>query len=669
MLVLEESSRPSLCDFRSRGICTGGTAGKDNTRRPRIGPCRTVRLNRLCGVRRCSAPYAVSQNRSTGTAREEPPGRRGKLSVADRGPVPIPPVAAPSRKKYTPVKARFATTHGPFGIPIGPGTRPALGNSDSARSAANGPDIPSRRGTSEPSEGQDHGTDTSKFGPGESARGRRPVRPSGRRRPRPRVSAATAGRTAGGLRGRLSRRLRRLPPPALRRRLRRPATADTAAATAVRRRVRGRWLRRRLRRRRYGGNSPPPSPPRLRLRPVLTPRRPGPPTAAGRLSRPGSGLTLASARALPGYFEAGAFVIAPAPRGPGMGCGSSTPAGPRSRACLGTTRRVSPRSFLVPYARVRHRRGRGPNARPVTPPSGPPAVPLVAHDPYLSIWSEADRLTDDTTRHWTHREHAARQPDPRRRQGLPAHGQRPEGRPRRCRRSALQVFPTRSIYDFETASVHVTLTFMTPALPDDLDVLARPLTYLTWTSGRSTARTTQVSIYDSTSSQLAVEHARPGGRMVAARRSGEPDGAPRRDGRPDAPPPGGRRHPDQLGLRLRRRPVRRSRRRPSARAPRSLEELRRARHAPRQGRRRHAPRRQRRSARAGVRVRPRRGRRRAGLAAPDGRLRRDLRRSSSSARSSAPTGGGTGPRPPICSRPPSAITPASSGAARRSTRN
>ena len=33
---------------------------------------------------------------------------------------------------------------------------------------------------------------------------------------------------------------------------------------------------------------------------------------------------------------------------------------------------------------------------------------------------------------------------------------------------------------FEGARLQLTLTFMTPALPDDLDVLARPLTYLTW---------------------------------------------------------------------------------------------------------------------------------------------------------------------------------------------
>ena len=47
--------------------------------------------------------------------------------------------------------------------------------------------------------------------------------------------------------------------------------------------------------------------------------------------------------------------------------------------------------------------------------------------------------------------------------------------------TGLEVTPTRTIYQFQDSKIHVTLTFMTTALPDDLDALSRPLTYVTWT--------------------------------------------------------------------------------------------------------------------------------------------------------------------------------------------
>ncbi len=111
----------------------------------------------------------------------------------------------------------------------------------------------------------------------------------------------------------------------------------------------------------------------------------------------------------------------------------------------------------------------------------PPAVPLIAHDPYFSIWSAADKLTDRDTTHWT----GARQPitglaridgktyrfmgaDPRE---LPAMEQ-----------VALSVTATHTVYQFRGGQVDLTLTFFTPSLPRDLDLLSRPVTYLTVTA-------------------------------------------------------------------------------------------------------------------------------------------------------------------------------------------
>ncbi len=68
----------------------------------------------------------------------------------------------------------------------------------------------------------------------------------------------------------------------------------------------------------------------------------------------------------------------------------------------------------------------------------------------------------------------------------------------------LQVTPTRSIYDFENEKVHVTLAFMRPALPDDLDAMGLPLSYITWEVRSKDGGKHQVELYDSTSSQVVV---------------------------------------------------------------------------------------------------------------------------------------------------------------------
>jgi hypothetical protein len=133
----------------------------------------------------------------------------------------------------------------------------------------------------------------------------------------------------------------------------------------------------------------------------------------------------------------------------------------------------------------------------------PPSVPLVTFDPYLSIWSAADRLTDRPTQHWTKRQHSL---DSLIRVDGAAYrlmGSEPESVPA-LPQTGLQVTPTRSIYEFENEKVHVTLTFMRPALPDDLEAMALPLSYITWDVRSTDGADHAVSLYDSTSSQLVV---------------------------------------------------------------------------------------------------------------------------------------------------------------------
>lgn len=59
----------------------------------------------------------------------------------------------------------------------------------------------------------------------------------------------------------------------------------------------------------------------------------------------------------------------------------------------------------------------------------------------------------------------------------------------------FNVTATRTIYDFQGAGLRVSLTFMTPLLPSNLDVFSRPVTYLTWEIRSVDHNEHQVAIY------------------------------------------------------------------------------------------------------------------------------------------------------------------------------
>ncbi len=133
----------------------------------------------------------------------------------------------------------------------------------------------------------------------------------------------------------------------------------------------------------------------------------------------------------------------------------------------------------------------------------PPAVPLVTCDPYFSVWSPADKLTAADTVHWTgkpHRLSAVINID-----GVTYRvmGTEPAGLAA-LPQIDLTVLPTRTIYKFASPQVQLTLTFLTPALPEDLDILSRPVTYLVWDVASADKKTHRVQLEFAASGELAV---------------------------------------------------------------------------------------------------------------------------------------------------------------------
>ena len=135
----------------------------------------------------------------------------------------------------------------------------------------------------------------------------------------------------------------------------------------------------------------------------------------------------------------------------------------------------------------------------------PPATPLIAHDPYFSVWATGDTLTAQPTKHWTGADHQL------------AGGVRIDGKGYRiigswlrsieaARQTSFELTATRTTYGFDQDGVHIDVTFLTPALPDDLDVLSRPLTYVVFDARATDGREHSVQVYFDGGAQLALNN-------------------------------------------------------------------------------------------------------------------------------------------------------------------
>jgi Domain of unknown function (DUF4965)/Domain of unknown function (DUF1793)/Domain of unknown function (DUF5127)/Domain of unknown function (DUF4964) len=106
-----------------------------------------------------------------------------------------------------------------------------------------------------------------------------------------------------------------------------------------------------------------------------------------------------------------------------------------------------------------------------------PAYPLIVHNPYFSVWSFTDTLNASPTRHWTGKEQPIT--------GLIS----VDGRQYRwmgvgvgeaAQQQSVEMKATQSIYQFKCGPVDLGVTFTSPLLIEDLAVLSRPVSYISF---------------------------------------------------------------------------------------------------------------------------------------------------------------------------------------------
>jgi len=132
-----------------------------------------------------------------------------------------------------------------------------------------------------------------------------------------------------------------------------------------------------------------------------------------------------------------------------------------------------------------------------------PATPLITHDPYFSIWSKTDKLTDSDTVHWTGTEQPIAGIARIDGKAYRFMGATPDSVPP-MEQTGRVIAPTHTRYTFRAAGVTVEFTFFTPAFPDNLDLLSRPVTYLAWKAQANDGANHRVSVLIDVDPVIAV---------------------------------------------------------------------------------------------------------------------------------------------------------------------
>ncbi|MBE7053638.1 MAG: DUF4965 domain-containing protein [Ruminococcaceae bacterium] len=143
----------------------------------------------------------------------------------------------------------------------------------------------------------------------------------------------------------------------------------------------------------------------------------------------------------------------------------------------------------------------------------PVAVPLVTVDPYFSIWSCADNLYDDYTRHWTGR--SMNMCGMIRIDGdtYKFMGKRNLNdvyytqEPKNIKQTSVKVYPMHTEYVFENDIVKLNLNFLTPLLLNRLEIASRPVSYIYYDVEIKDNKEHKIELYFDVQSEVCVDKA------------------------------------------------------------------------------------------------------------------------------------------------------------------
>lgn len=144
-----------------------------------------------------------------------------------------------------------------------------------------------------------------------------------------------------------------------------------------------------------------------------------------------------------------------------------------------------------------------------------PAIPLVTVDPYFNVWSMSDRLNGDYTRHWTGAKNSMTgivlvdgNPFVFAGKLSPSAGKSDYPDCPAMRQTKLEIKPLSSIYTFSDGGIELTANFTTPLLMDELDLLARPASYISFKAASVDGKAHQVRIYFDITAEWCVNNTR-----------------------------------------------------------------------------------------------------------------------------------------------------------------